>query len=96
MAEVRWAVYWVTCVWVGGVGCYNCLLEVLETVRFCVRSPYALFKFSFGDRCALGIDITPVGGEGYDHGGHQAVVRVQSVHNVAEGGCAGWDVRMDC
>ena len=60
-----------------GVGCYNCLLEVLEAIRFCVRSPYALFKVSFGDRCALGIDITPVGGEGYDHGSHQAVARVR-------------------
>ena len=79
-----------------GVGCYNCLLEVLETVRLFVRSPYALFKLSFGDRCAFGIDITPVGGEGYNHEGHQAVVRVHDVHNVVEGGCAGWDVRMGC
>jgi len=95
MAEVRWAVYWVTCV-CRGIGCQNCLLEVLETVRFGVRSPYALFKFSFGDCCAFGIDFTPIGGEGCDHRGHHAIVRIHGVRKVAEGGrvglgvCMGW------
>ena len=61
MAEVRWvdSVLGYMCV-CKGMGCYNCLLEVLETVRFCVRSSYALFKFSFGDCSALGVDLTPV------------------------------------
>jgi hypothetical protein len=69
MAEVRWVVYWVTCV-CRGMGCYNCLLEVLEAIRFCVRSPCALFNFAFGDCNALGVDFTPVVGEGCDHRGH--------------------------
>jgi hypothetical protein len=91
MAEVRWAVYWVTCV-CRGVGCYNCMLESLEAIRFCVRSPYALFKFSFGDYCALGIDFTLVDGEGCDHGGPPGG-RPCPRHSSGRGG---WAFGMGC
>jgi len=59
-----------------------------------VCSAYALFKFSFGECCAFGIDFTPIGGEGCDHRGHQAVVRAQGLRKVAEGGRVNLGVRM--
>ena len=61
-----------------------------------MRSTNALFKFSFGDRSAPVIGLTPVYGERCDYRGHKAIVRVHGIHEVAEGGRAVWGGRMGC
>ena len=59
-----------------------------------MRSPDALFKFSFSDRGAPGVGLAPAYGECFDQRGHLAIVRVNIIHEVAEGGHAVWGGRL--
>ncbi len=59
-----------------------------------MRSLDALFKFPFSDCGAPSVGLAPVYGECCDQRGHQAIVRVNGIHEVAEGGHAAWGGRL--